>query len=518
MPNAEARPRSLINRLACRLSLANGAGAWFQEAVAGSLILRPFIALGTICREKLTGLSSLGNILQSLAYAVAIIMLFAFGLPRFANDKSGLAVMALAGLGLWCLGWLAGGKQKRTPDAMDYLVLLYLGANIIATFASHYFIPSLKGLAKAGVFISSYFYFTAIMAGSRKKQIGLFGAALLTALALSIHGLYQYKIGVAPLATWEDPTLESHATRIYSTLGNPNLLAGFLLPSIPIALGFTAWLASKRQWLLALPVLGIAGLISLACILTESRGCYLGLFAAFLFFGGATALKLWLVKPRLRGLIIGLALAGVVAGGIGLTRIPNFSQRVETMFSLEHSSNAYRYKVYRSSFEMFQDNWWFGTGPGNETFVRAYGLYMVSSFDALGTYSVPLEVAVESGIPGLISFGALIICLLGRAHRIFWSDENDDPGKTGGKPVETGGASEQTDSRSGKTGGVSDGYPWLVLGLAAAIAALMVHGLVDTVFYRPQIQFQFWLIVAGLVVGMRYGKEERLNETKINAS
>lgn len=514
MQNAEARPRSFINRLACRLSLANGAGAWFQEAVAGSLVLRPFVALGAACREKLRGLSGLGNILQSLAYAVAIIMLFSSGLPRFANDKSGLAIMALAGLGLWCLGWLTGGKQKRVPDAMDYLVLLYLGANIIATFASHYFVPSLKGLAKAGIFISSYFYFTALMSGggSRKKQVGLFGATLLTALALSIHGLYQYKIGVAPLATWEDPTLESHATRIYSTLGNPNLLAGFLLPSVPIALGFTAWLASQRRWLLALPVLAIAGLISLACILTESRGCYLGLFAAFVFFGGATAIKLWLIKPRLRGLIVGLALTGVLAGGVGLTRIPNFSQRVETMFSLEHSSNAYRYKVYRSSFDMFKDNWWFGTGPGNETFVRAYGLYMVSSFDALGTYSVPLEVAVESGLPGLLSFGALIICLLGRAHRIFWLNETEtsSSGQTGSPSGQTGSSSGQTDSPSGRI--------WLVLGLAAAIAGLMVHGLVDTVFYRPQIQFQFWLIVAGLVVGIKSEKEERLSETKINAS
>ncbi|MBK9144386.1 MAG: hypothetical protein IPM23_17970 [Candidatus Melainabacteria bacterium] len=75
-----------------------------------------------------------------------------------------------------------------------------------------------------------------------------------------------------------------------------------------------------------------------------------------------------------------------------------------------------------------------------------------------------------------------------------------------------------SDLGSHKTGGTSDGYPWLVLGLAAAIAALMVHGLVDTVFYRPQIQFQFWLIVAGLVVGISTAKEERLNETKINAS
>lgn len=41
---------------------------------------------------------------------------------------------------------------------------------------------------------------------------------------------------------------------------------------------------------------------------------------------------------------------------------------------------------------MFKDNWWIGVGPGNTAFRLAYGLYMKSGFDALGTYCVPLEV------------------------------------------------------------------------------------------------------------------------------
>ena len=46
---------------------------------------------------------------------------------------------------------------------------------------------------------------------------------------------------------------------------------------------------------------------------------------------------------------------------------------------------------------------------------------MESSFDALGTYCVPLEVGVETGILGLCAFGALIVSLLARGHAAFWA-------------------------------------------------------------------------------------------------
>src|SRR5207302_10233729 len=91
----------------------------------------------------------------------------------------------------------------------------------------------------------------------------------------------------------------------------------------------------------------------------------------------------------------------------------------------EHSSNSFRLNVWAASWQMFLDNWWFGVGPGNKTFVRAYGLYMRSGFDALGTYCVPLEILVETGIAGLAIFGALIVSVLSRGHLIFWQSKNE---------------------------------------------------------------------------------------------
>jgi putative inorganic carbon (HCO3(-)) transporter len=43
--------------------------------------------------------------------------------------------------------------------------------------------------------------------------------------------------GAAALATWVDPESPfSKTTRVYSYLGNPNLLAGYLLPAVSLSL------------------------------------------------------------------------------------------------------------------------------------------------------------------------------------------------------------------------------------------------------------------------------------------
>ena len=72
------------------------------------------------------------------------------------------------------------------------------------------------------------------------------------------------------------------------------------------------------------------------------------------------------------------------------------------------SSNNFRINVWLSSLEMIQDRPWLGIGPGNNAFNRIYPLYQQPKFNALSAYSVPLEILVETGLPGLITcFGLL---------------------------------------------------------------------------------------------------------------
>jgi len=114
---------------------------------------------------------------------------------------------------------------------------------------------------------------------------------------------------------------------------------------------------------------------------------------------------------------------------------------------------------------MFKDNWLLGIGVGNKNFREIYGLYMRTGFDALSAYNIFLETAVESGIFALIAFlGFLFVMLKDGISFIVKSDKVRD-----------------------------------VIFVAVpviSICAVMVHGLVDTVFFRPQIQFIFWTMVA----------------------
>ena len=114
---------------------------------------------------------------------------------------------------------------------------------------------------------------------------------------------------------------------------------------------------------------------------------------------------------------------------------------------------------------MFKENWLLGIGVGNKNFREIYGLYMRTGFDALSAYNIFLEIAVESGIFALIAFLGFIGTTLAQGIKIIL---------------------KSTEIRQ-------------VIFLSAAvisILAMMVHGLVDTVFFRPQIQFIFWTMCA----------------------
>lgn len=114
---------------------------------------------------------------------------------------------------------------------------------------------------------------------------------------------------------------------------------------------------------------------------------------------------------------------------------------------------------------MFKENWLLGIGVGNKNFREIYGLYMRTGFDALSAYNIFLEIAVESGIFALIAFLGFIGTMLAQGIKIIL---------------------KSTEIRQ-------------VIFLSAAvisILAMMVHGLVDTVFFRPQIQFIFWTMAA----------------------
>ncbi len=461
--------------------------AW-NKLLAESIIVNSVKGLFSqiaINLQQLSLTQNIGSWLKSISICLTLILFICLALPQFANDKQGLAAILLAAFITWFSGELLAGQRKEEAKGkanfVDALVLLFFCINIIATFSSHYFAASVHGLLKLFVYILAYFLFCAQLKEKPQHQFTFMAILLVSAALLSLYGLYQFKIGVAPLATWEDPNIEEQATRIYATFNNPNLFAGYLLPinMLCAALVFANWSISK--WFTSIFTISLTALLTLALILTGSRGAYVGAFFGYaaLMIIGLT--KIWLLKTKRRFILPALLLLAPLAVFAIFHYLPGFEHRIVSIFAgREHSSNSFRLNVWLSSLAMFKDNWLIGIGVGNQAFCLAYGLYMRTGFDALGTYCVPLEIAVETGLFGLTAFALIVASILYRAHVAFWS-ANDQTGQD-----------------------LSVYKKWLTAGAAVALIALLGHGLVDTVFFRPQIQFIFYLLISIVIANTTY--------------
>lgn len=354
--------------------------------------------------------------------------------------------------------------DTRAPfSSLDLAVLAFIAVHFVSAGFSYYLVPSLKGIAKMVIYWSAYFVFRQVLQ-SRTAFFVVVGCLLASATAESAYGVFQWIVGVEPLANWEDPETLDPLTRVYGSLMNPNLLAGYLLPVFPLAL--TAAAMWRGPW----RALGVAAaVLSPLCVwFTYSRGAYLGLAASVAVFG---LMATWLAWPRLkqqRNLMAALA-AGVV-GVFGLIALriatsPQLQERIASIFTLRgHSSNSFRMNVWIGVFDMVRDNWAIGIGIGNTAFRKMYGLYMVSGFEALGAYNIFLEVLAEMGVVGLVVFVWLLVAFTARNLDTF---------------------------RRGQ-----GAQRWWAAAILGAFAGTFVMGMVDTVFYRPAVQLQFWLLLA----------------------
>lgn len=373
------------------------------------------------------------------------------------------ALLVLVAFGALLFQRAVEPPRARAADALDVPFLVFLGVSVVAVGFSPYPMLSLKGLAKMLVFWMSFFAFRGALARGQKGWVPLFAALFVAALAQSIYGLYQWQIKVPPLALWDDAESAVKLTRVYGTLKNPNLLSGYLIPVIPFAL---AAAATWRNWLLRALALATALTAPVCLYFTYSRGAYLGLVAEAFVLGALGLAALW-PQIRRRPWLLALLGAAVLVVGVAFVWVyahsPALQERLLSVTATRtHSSNSFRLNVWDGVQRMIQDSWWAGIGPGNDAFRKVYALYMVSGFEALGAYNIFLEEAVEKGVFGLLAF---LWLLLAAVFRTLYHAARGVERVWGAAAV-------------------------------AVLVGLSVHGLVDTVFYRPSVQLMFWLTLA----------------------
>jgi putative inorganic carbon (hco3(-)) transporter len=357
------------------------------------------------------------------------------------------------GLGLWLLMILTRPLHV-TPITLGVLSLW--GLTTVSTLCSPALKTSLYGWSLSTAYLVGFVLCSRI---AETRRDWLVVAYLVTVAIVGAEGIHQWRSGAVALATWTDQeSALKDTTRIYSYLGNPNLLASYLLPAVPLGIiGAIVW----KKW--ALRLLGgvIAALAIFCIVLTYSRGGWLALTVEILALVG---LGLGVMPKRLR-----LFLLGGVLGSISLSilLVPSLQIRLASIFSGRgDSSNNFRITVWDTVLRMIQDHFWLGIGPGNKTFEVIYPYYQRAGYNALGAYSVPLETWVELGFIGLVAFLWLLLIISAQGIRLWFTELPE--------------------------------RAWWAGACLIFIIGILVQGLFDTVWYRPQIQTLWWLGVAML--------------------
>lgn len=200
--------------------------------------------------------------------------------------------------------------------------------------------------------------------------------------------------------------------------GNSNDLAA--LTFFPLSLTLALIITEKKGWVKNVSFLG-AGLLTLIILLTQSRGALIALVATGLiyFLNQARGKR---IKTLLTAMVVAVLIGPLVPSSAwqrfsGISKLTDTSTIAEA--DPEGSADA-RYNIWRVARQIIAENP--ATGIGLGAYPLAHATYTGRIFvppAARGfrdTHSTYLNVAAETGIPGLILFMAMIGVVAGGAE------------------------------------------------------------------------------------------------------
>lgn len=309
---------------------------------------------------------------------------------------------------------------------------------------------SMQGAGKAcGAFLSLRCLWQRFSALPRPLQ--LMGAFLAMSILVSSIGIAQKALGVAGEGIWSDPEqFPDLKVRVFSTLVNPNILAGYLVLVISYCTAFFNMTKERRAWR---GVFTIVGALAALCLLyTYSRGNWLACAAMLLAFCVLFCRKAF-------GPVLALGAIALAVGG------PAVLQRLSSITSGEDTSAALRIAYFESTTSVIED-FPLGVGWYGYRFVYPdYNFYLEdTSVIMYHCHNIFLNVCAELGYHGLLVF---LLIWWGVFLPAAWK-------------LAYGG-------RSLWLKAMGRGYVLATVGIA-------IGGLTDHVYFNTQMGLCFWLL------------------------
>ena len=358
--------------------------------------------------------------------------------------------------------WILGNRIRK-------VVLVFAGIAIVSLLLSSLG-PNIDALRLVARLFSYLAFFFAVLGWvETRQQVQRIITVLLTStIGVALFGFYQvlaqgYTDFYFYLYPSQEQALDSWNGRITSVLFHFNSLAGYLNLVLPFSLA--CMVLAKERWQRNLAVV-CHSLACAALYFTASRG---GLVA----YAGMVLAVLWFLKPRfaaLSRLLVATILAAVIV--FSLQSPSAGGGRVQDVDDFTSTS---RLALWSTAATLFLQHPVLGVGYGN--YRSLYNDYLPGvAPNELDTHNLYLQFLAETGIIGFAAFFFLIGSFVRIAVKLA---RNGDP------------------------------YCRLLgIGLGGALAATLIHGLVDFLFnVSPQCGALFWLVLAlGLIAYEQCGK------------
>ncbi len=277
-----------------------------------------------------------------------------------------------------------------------------------------------------------------------------------------IHQAFVFLMGmIGFLAIWQFATGTATTLdgRISTIFESANYLAMLMVPSLLFVL---ARFVKERKYLVYEIVFWILGLIAL--LLSAS---YIGLMG---FLLGGLFLSWSIFTKNIKSFLY-VILGGILLASVFMWLQPESDRFYKMIDMSQQSSVTVRVQVWEASTELIKENGVWGIGLGN--FQEKYFNIIGSIFDPpmewsmLHAHNVFIQSWLEMTLLGMILFITIILTAWNRAIKLI-------------KKVD---------------------YYWLY-GILAILLVWSVSGMLDTSYYKNDLSFIFWLMIA-LVIGTR---------------
>ena len=279
--------------------------------------------------------------------------------------------------------------------------------------------------------------------------VGLLGALQL--VGVNLVPLLGTKAGFS-----DDRILAEGVQRATSVYGHPNNLGLYMDRIWPLALALGVALVGARERMGRLAFYtGCAALAVLGVLASFSKGALLGGLVALPLLAMLTAGPRWVRRGLLAATLAALVVGAVAALALGVERLNPLGE-----------TSGIRISTWGSALRMALDHPLLGVGL--DQFGRLYPQYIdpalanTNEINTAHPHNLFLDIWLRMGLLGLAAFGLLLAHLF-RLLRPHLRRAASSP---------------------------------LALGIAAALVAALVHGLVDSFYFWPDLAFALWMFVA----------------------